>query len=419
MFIDYAKIYIKAGNGGNGCVSFHREKYVAAGGPDGGDGGNGGSIIFEVDTGMNTLVDFRYNKHYRAENGIDGQSRNRTGKRGEDLVIKVPQGTIIRDEASGNIIADMHNGGQKTVLRGGYGGKGNSNFATPTRQAPKFAFPGKKTVEYCVILELKTIADIGLIGFPNTGKSTLLSAVTAAKPKIADYYFTTLTPNLGMLQIHGQNFALADIPGLIEGASEGIGLGHEFLRHIERTRMLIHVIDVSGSEGRDPFEDYLCINGELESYSKLLAERPQIVAANKMDIDGARENFIDFKEKLEGLGVKVFPISAAGRQGLEELLEEAFTMLQQIPPQEPFDEEDALQETEKLSFDIEKSNGVYYVEGSLIERILENTNPTDTDSMRHFHQQMIKWGIIEALREKGAQDGDTVNMLGTEFDFVD
>jgi GTP-binding protein len=323
QFIDKARIVIKAGNGGDGHASFHREKYVAKGGPDGGDGGKGGDVIFVADEGKTTLLDFKYSRHFRAENGDKGRAAMQTGKNGEDTVIPVPVGTIVKEIQSGRIVADINKPGkQKTVLHGGRGGKGNARFATPTKQAPRFFQPGQKTAEYEVELELKIIADAGLIGLPNVGKSTILSVLTAARPKIANYHFTTLSPNLGVVKRYDKTFVLADIPGLIEGASEGAGLGHDFLRHIERTKMLVHVVDVSGSEGRDPLVDFIQINEELVRYSKRLGEVPQIVAANKMDIEGADEKFSTFEAAMKERGIKVFPVSAAAVSGFDTLIDE-------------------------------------------------------------------------------------------------
>ena len=324
QFVDKAKIVIKAGDGGDGCASFHREKFVMRGGPDGGDGGRGGSVVFLADPNMNTLLDFRFARHYRAERGENGRARMSSGKNGEDLVIRVPVGTLVRDAETGRIVADMNKPNRtRVVLHGGRGGRGNARFATPTRQSPRFAQPGQKTVEHEVELELKTIADVGLIGLPNVGKSTILSVLTSAKPKIANYHFTTLTPNLGVVKRYEKTFVLADIPGLIEGAAEGAGLGHDFLRHVERTRMLVHVVDISGCEGRDPMEDYLAIRSELRQYSERLAELPQLVAANKMDLTGAEDNLELFREELaeDGSDVQVFPVSAATVSGFDALLD--------------------------------------------------------------------------------------------------
>ena len=349
MFVDKAKIYVKAGDGGPGAVSFHREKYVARGGPDGGDGGRGGSVYFRVDKGKNTLIDFRYNRHFRAKNGEPGQGNRKTGKSGEDVYITVPLGTIVKDAKTGRILLDMCEEGDRLLFRGGAGGKGNANFATPTRQAPRFATPGVKCPEVELILELKTIADVGLVGMPNVGKSTLLSVLTAARPKIANYHFTTLAPNLGVAKVDDTDFVLADIPGLIEGAAEGAGLGHDFLRHIERTRMIVHVLDIAGSEGRDPVEDYRAINRELAAYSETLASLPQIIAANKTDIPGSEGNIERLKEALAGEDVEIYPISAATGQGLDPLLRAIVRKLLTLPPVQRFQEEELPQKSRRSS----------------------------------------------------------------------
>lgn len=419
MFVDKAKIYVKAGDGGPGAVSFHREKYIAKGGPDGGDGGRGGSIYFRVDKGKNTLIDFRYNRHFRAQNGEPGQGGRKTGKSGEDIYITVPQGTIVRDAKTGRILLDMYEEGDRLLFRGGAGGKGNSNFATPTRQAPRFATPGVKCQEVELILELKTIADVGLVGMPNVGKSTLLSVLTAARPKIANYHFTTLAPNLGVAKVDDTDFVLADIPGLIEGAAAGAGLGHDFLRHIERTRMIVHVLDISGSEGRDPLEDYRAINRELAEYNETLASLPQIVAANKTDIPGAEENLERLKEMLNGQDVEIYPISAAAMQGLDPLLRAIAKKLATLPPVQRFQEEELAQEEQTEKFTVEKVEDAFVVSGPLIDRLLDRTFVNDSESMRYFQQFLIKTGVIDALREAGAREGDAVVMGDWEFDFVE
>lgn len=421
QFIDRAKIVIKSGDGGDGCASFHREKYVAQGGPSGGDGGRGGDVIFVADPGLTTLIDFKFKRHFRAERGENGKAELSRGKDGEDLIIKVPVGTVVRDVETGAVIADMNKAGKtKTVLTGGRGGKGNARFATPTRQAPRFASPGAKTMEREVVLELKTIADVGLIGLPNVGKSTLLSVLTAAKPKIANYHFTTLTPNLGVVQRYEKSFVLADIPGLIEGASEGAGLGHEFLRHIERTRMLIHVVDVSGSEGRDPVEDYVSIRAELAAYSDKLISLPQIVAANKMDITGAEEGLELLKEYLEPLDVPIFPISAAAHQGLEQLLDATVRMLNTLPPVLEFEEEELeIKPQYEPGFAVTREDdGAFVVSGGDVQKILDTTDPNDETSMRRFQLLLQKSGIVQALKDAGATDGSTVRLGEWEFDFI-
>lgn len=423
MFVDVAKIFLKAGDGGNGSVSFRREKYVPLGGPDGGDGGDGGDIVFVVDSGMRTLLDFKYKKKHVANRGENGGGSNMYGRAGEDLIIKVPAGTVVKDPESNKIIADLTEIGQKAVIaKGGRGGRGNSKFATPTRQAPEFAEPGMPGEERWVTLELKLIADIGLIGFPNVGKSTILSMVTGAKPKIANYHFTTITPNLGVVDIPGiKSFVLADIPGLIEGAHEGVGLGIEFLRHVERTRLLIHVIDVSGIEGRDPIEDYNKINEELKLYNEKLSKKPQIVAANKTDITGADENFEKLKSEMDKRNVKIFKISAATNKGLRELMLYAGSLLDTL--QDTMDdeiEEWYVPEEKRFTYTIRRDeNGVYVIEGSFVDRLLLSANIYDTQSLRYFQRVIEKRGIVQKLREMGIQDGDLVRMNDFEFEFMD
>jgi GTP-binding protein len=422
MYVDKAKIYIKAGDGGPGCVSFRREKYVNAGGPDGGDGGKGGDIIFAADEGMRTLMDFCYRQKYAAQNGEGGRKKNMYGKSGGDLVIHVPPGTVIKDFETGRVAADIREG-SRVLLKGGQGGKGNARFATPTRQKPSFATSGRKTKGRYVLLELKSIADVGLIGFPSVGKSTLLAACTSARPKIAEYHFTTLSPNLGVVQVRDSSFIMADIPGLIEGAHEGSGLGLDFLRHIERTRMLIHVVDASCFEGRDIIEDYEAIRNELLSYSAKLSEKPEIVAANKMDVTGADENVKKLREYLLSKGLEVLEISAATGEGTKQLMERASETLAGLPVPVPdvpdgIIEEWALEREDK-GFDVVKQDGVYYVDGTLIQEILGKTNPNDVDSMRHFQKLLKDFGILKALRQEGVKTGDTVVLEGLEFDFVD
>ena len=420
-FVDRAKIVIKSGDGGDGCSSFHREKFVQRGGPDGGDGGNGGNVVLYADAGMNTLLDFKFARFYRAQNGESGRSKLQRGKNGDDLVIKVPVGTIVKDISSGKIIADMNVSGKtRIVLHGGRGGKGNARFATPTKQSPKFSQPGQKTLEHEIELELKTIADVGLIGLPNVGKSTILSVLTNAKPKIANYHFTTLTPNLGVVKRYDSSFVLADIPGLIEGAADGAGLGHDFLRHIERTRMLVHVLDISGSEGRNPVDDYRRINSELEKYSKRLAQLPQIIAANKMDITGADENLELLKKEVENDGVKVFPVSAAAVKGFDALLDEIIKTLAELPKVYEFEEEDMPERTKyEPGFEIAMDGDVFVVSGGSVDYILDTTYADDEISMRRFQQYLIKEGIIDALRKKGANETSTVRMGEWEFDFIE
>lgn len=420
QFVDKARIVVKAGNGGDGHASFHREKYVQQGGPDGGDGGRGGDLVFYADPHMSTLLDFKYQRFYRAENGEPGKAELSTGKNGKPLTIRVPVGTIVRDVESGAILADMSEANkERVILRGGRGGKGNAKFATPTHQAPRFAQPGIKTSEYEVELELKSIADVGLVGLPSVGKSTILSVLTAAKPKIAAYHFTTLSPNLGVASRHNRSFVLADIPGLIEGAAEGAGLGHDFLRHIERTRMLVHVVDIAGSEMRDPIEDFQKINDELVKFSPMLGEIPQLVAANKTDLPESEENLARFKEAYPD--VEVFPVSAVTVQGFESLLDRIVQVLDTLPPVLRY-EETELAETSSYEsgFHIERGDdGVFDVSGGEVEKLLDSTDPDDDLSMRRFQQMLVKNGIIAALREMGAKDGDSIRLGEWEFDFLD
>lgn len=420
-FVDKVHIFIKAGDGGDGCSSFHREKYVNRGGPDGGDGGTGGSVWFYADDNVSNLLEFRFSKHFRAERGENGRAKLQTGRNGADIRIGVPVGTRVRDVETGKIIADVSASGyEKCVLKGGRGGKGNARYATPTKQAPKYASPGRKLKEYEVELELLTVADVGLVGLPNVGKSTLLSVVTSARPKIANYHFTTLTPNLGVVKRYDESFVLADIPGLIEGAAEGAGLGRSFLRHIERTRMLVHVIDVSGSEDRDPIEDYYTIRSELYDYSPALHALPQFVAANKMDIPGAEENLERLKAELAEDGVPIFPISAAGLVGLEPLLDALFEKLRGLPKSRVFEEEDLIQEPQyEKGFEISFDGGVYTVTGGVVDYILDTTNSDDEVSMRRFQQLLVSEGIVDALRKKGAAEGSTIRLGEWEFDFVE
>ena len=428
MFIDKAKIFVKSGDGGNGCVSFRREKYVPLGGPDGGDGGKGGSVIFEDDPGLTTLLDFKYKKKFVAEAGGKGEGSKCYGKDGDDLHVKVPMGTIIRDFESNKIIADLSHKDDVFVLaKGGKGGKGNCKFCTPTRQAPHFAEPGMPGEERWITLELKLLADVGLVGFPNVGKSTFLSTVTAAKPKIANYHFTTLKPNLGVVKAEGINaFVMADIPGIIEGAAEGVGLGLDFLRHIERTRLLIHVVDISGIEGRDPFEDFVKINEELKKYSVKLWDRPQIVVANKADMLYDEEVYEDFKKKVNELGFdKVYKMSAATKSGVDEIIKEAGRMLTEIPitDLEISEEERFVQEEKRFTYDVsvedgEEGNKVYVVYGSFVDRLLNSVNIHDADSLRYFHKVLRNKGVFDTLREMGIEDGDMVRLNDFEFEYV-
>lgn len=417
-FVDHAPFIAKAGNGGNGCVSFHREKFVQNGGPDGGDGGRGGDIVLLADVNMHTLLDFRFHSKYEAQNGGDGFSARRTGKKGDDLVIKVPVGTVVREKETGAVVADMYEAGRrKVLLQGGRGGWGNSHFATSTRQAPAFAKPGIKCERHEFELELKTIADVGLVGYPNVGKSTLLSVTTAAKPKIANYHFTTLMPNLGIVRRHGIDYVMADIPGLIEGASEGAGLGYEFLRHVERTRILLHVVDVSGSEGRDPVEDYDNICRELEKYGAL-NELPQLVVANKMDLPGAQENLEALKEHI-GDKAPVFAISAATSQGLDALLDALTEEITKLPPPVMFTEEEMLPDFLTTGFQVYVEDHVFVVDGPSAQQLLDSVNFDDEESVNWFHRTMRKSGMIDALRKAGANEGSTVRIGDMEFDFID
>ncbi|MCX7885591.1 MAG: GTPase ObgE [Caloramator sp.] len=421
MFVDVAKIFVKSGDGGNGAISFRREKYVPFGGPDGGDGGKGGDVVIKVDSNMRTLLDFKYKKKYEAERGENGGKSNMFGKDGKDLVIKVPAGTVIRDANTNKIIADLVENEQSVVVaKGGRGGRGNAKFATPTRQAPDFAEPGMPGEEKWINLELKLIADVGLIGFPNVGKSTILSMTTGAKPKIANYHFTTLTPNLGVVDLPGINsFVMADIPGLIEGAHEGTGLGIDFLRHIERTRLLIHVIDVSGIEGRDPIEDFEKINEELKLYSEKLASKPQIVAANKMDL-GNEENYEKLKAEMEKRNIKIFRISAAANQGLKELMLYAAQLLQTIPVEKEEIEDMYVEEEKRFTYDIERADdGAFVISGSFVDRLLQSVNIYDSESSKYFHKVLEKRGIIQQLRDMGIEEGDIVRMKDFEFEFIE
>ena len=420
-FVDQVKITVKAGNGGNGSASFHREKFVLNGGPDGGDGGHGGDVQFYADVNMHTLLDFRFRSKYTAENGGDGGANRCTGKRGENLLIKVPVGTVIRDAETDRVMADMDTPGEtRTLLKGGRGGWGNQHFATPTRQAPNFAKPGVKTEVHTLRLELKTIADVGLIGYPNVGKSSILSVVTSARPKVGNYHFTTLTPNLGIVRRFGQDIVLADIPGLIEGAADGAGLGHDFLRHVERTRLLLHVVDVSGSEGRDPVDDLDQINDELSRYGEL-GDRPQIIVCNKMDLPGAAENLKRIQALGEGMGCPVFAVSAATHEGFDALLDETARQLETLPPIRHFQEEEAPEEEKPDdAFEVVRDeDGVFEVLGPGMERILDSVNFDDTESMNWFHRTLKRIGVIDALRAEGAGEGSMVRIGEMEFDFVE
>ncbi len=422
MFKDTSKIFIQAGKGGDGAVTFHREKYVAAGGPDGGDGGNGGNVIALADKDISTLIDFRYKKKYCAQDGANGRDGNRSGKNGEDLIIKFPCGTVIRDSETGKVICDLKLDGDRFVIaKGGSGGWGNSHFATATRQTPKFAKSGLPGDEREITLELKLIADVGLLGFPNVGKSTFLSVVSDARPKIANYHFTTLVPNLGVVKMgEGKSFVIADIPGIIEGAHEGVGLGHDFLRHVERTRVLLHFVDVSGCEGRDPIEDVRTINNELKNYSEKLAEKPQVIVANKMDIPSFEENFKKFKETMEEDGYTVMAISAATHKGVEDVINYVSRLLSNLPEDEEddYDYLDLDEERKTDNIEIIIEDGVYIVEGMYVRKIVGSTNFDDYESLQYFQRALRKSGIIEMLEEKGIKEGDTVHMYGIEFDYI-
>jgi GTP-binding protein len=424
MFVDQARIKIKAGDGGDGAVSFHREKYVAAGGPDGGDGGRGGDVVFQVDDNFSTLIDFRYKRKYVAERGENGSGRNCTGKSAPPLIVKVPRGTVIRDAVSGRIMADMSTDEPKVLARGGQGGRGNVHFATSTRQIPKFAKPGYPGEAFEVTLELKLLADVGLVGYPNVGKSTLISVVSAAKPKIANYHFTTLTPVLGVVRVDEEkSFVMADIPGLIEGAGDGVGLGHEFLRHVERCRLIVHVLDVSGMEGRDPKEDFETINRELAKFNEELAQRPQIVAANKCDM-ASEEQIAELRSFIEAKGIPFYCISAATTQGTAELIGKVAEVLDTLPPIKEYEPEPIPQEEldEMLGvdkkFEVTVEDGVYYVEAPWIQPIMRTVDPEDYSSLQYFQRVLINSGIIAKLEEMGINEGDTVDLEGFEFDFV-
>ncbi len=420
-FIDKARISVKAGNGGNGCVSFHREKYIAAGGPDGGDGGAGGHIILQVDDNLSTLMDFRYKRKYTAENGVDGMGQRKSGRDGKSLTIRVPRGTLVRDLETGEIIQDMSGDEPFVLCRGGKGGWGNTHFATPTRQTPRFAKSGLPGEGMEVTLELKLLADVGLVGFPNVGKSTLLSVVSRANPKIANYHFTTLYPNLGVVYVDdGVSFVMADIPGIIEGASEGAGLGHEFLRHIDRCRLLVHVVDVSGSEGRDPVADFDAINQELKQYSPELASRPQIVAANKADIMSDDSLLSALREHVEALGFPLFTISAAAHQGTRELVFAVANKLKELPPVAVYAPE-YVKRPPKVDIsqplEITVEDGVYLVEGPWLQRLIANTNFGDYESRNWFDRMLRESGLFDRLEAMGIRDGDLVSLYNLEFEY--
>ena len=422
MFIDKAKIKIRAGNGGNGAVAFHREKYIASGGPDGGDGGKGGDVVFMVDDNLSTLADFRYKRKYCAKNGNDGQGSRKNGRKGEDLIIRVPRGTVIRECESGAVMADMSSDESFVAAKGGKGGWGNSHFATSTRQTPRFAKDGMPGEEWEVTLELKLLADVGLLGFPNVGKSSFISVVSQAKPIIADYHFTTIMPVLGVVSMgEGSSFVIADIPGLIEGASEGVGLGHEFLRHVERCRMLLHIVDVAGSEGRDPVEDFEKINLELKRFNPELADRPQIVAGNKIDLatDEQREHFKDY---IESKGLEYFEMCAPILEGTKEVINAVAAKLATLPAVKKYESEEipleVIMKKKNTGFEIVVDDGIYYIEAPWLVPIINKTDMNDYESLQYFQRVLTSSGIIDALREKGIEEGDTVNIYDLEFDFV-
>ncbi|MFC0188026.1 GTPase ObgE [Fictibacillus aquaticus] len=429
MFVDQVKVYVKGGDGGNGMVAFRREKYVPDGGPAGGDGGKGADVIFEVEEGLRTLMDFRFTRHFKAQRGEHGMSKGMHGRKAEDMIVKVPPGTIVTDAETGQVIADLVHHKQRAVIaKGGRGGRGNTRFATPANPAPEIAEKGEPGIERDIVMELKVLADVGLVGFPSVGKSTLLSVVSSAKPKIAAYHFTTITPNLGVVAVdEGRSFVMADLPGLIEGAHEGVGLGHQFLRHIERTRVILHVIDMSGMEGRDPYEDYCKINDELRQYNMRLTERPQIIVANKMDLPDAEENLQAFKEKV-GDEALVFPISAVTRQGLKEVLYATADLLK-VTPEFPMIHEEKEEGSHRVIFKHEKeesgfyitrdSDGTFVINGPKIEKLFKMTDFTRDETVKRFARQLRSLGVDEALRAKGAEHGDSVRILKYEFEFVE
>ena len=424
MFTDYTKIIVKSGDGGNGAITFRREKYVAAGGPDGGDGGKGGDVYFVVDPDQNTLINFRYNKKYKAQNGENGSGNRCFGKSGDDLYIKVPRGTVIKDSETGKVIADLSEEGQcELIFPGGRGGKGNSHFATATRQAPHFAQSGEKGIEKEIILELKLIADVGLVGFPNVGKSTILSRVTSARPKIADYHFTTLEPNLGVVKTeYGDSFVIADIPGIIEGASQGVGLGLKFLRHIERTRLLLHVIDVSGSENRIPVEDFKTINEELRKYSEKLASRKQIIVANKIDSMQNEDLYKDLEKLAKKEKIEIFKVSAATGEGLKELFNYVSKVIKELPKEDILDGEDRVVytlEEDRDEFEIVRENGEFIVKGPAVDRLMGRVNLEDNESLYYFQKTLRNLGIDDALKAAGVEEGDTVRFNDWEFAWYD
>jgi GTP-binding protein len=433
MFVDKAKIFVKGGDGGDGIISFRREKYVENGGPAGGDGGNGGDLIFQVDEGLRTLMDFRYQKHFKAERGVRGKVKGMHGASADDTIVRIPPGTVIIDDDTGEIIADMTRHGQKVVVaKGGRGGRGNIRFATPTNPAPYISENGEEGQERWIVLELKVMADVGLVGFPSVGKSTLLSIVSGAKPKIGAYHFTTITPNLGVVDVgDSRSFVMADLPGLIEGAHEGVGLGHEFLRHVERTRVIIHVVDMAASEGRDPFDDWMKINAELALYNANLADRPQIIAANKMDMPEAEEQLVLFKQRLaeleEGKKHEIVPISSLTKQGIQELLYKTADLLDSIQVEaaeaEPAEQAErkvyTMNKKEEITFTIRREDEIYVVESEGIERMMKRMNLNSYDAVMRFARTMRKLGVDEALRKKGAKDGDMIRVNDFAFEFFE
>jgi len=431
MFVDKAKIYVKGGDGGDGLVSFRREKYVPEGGPAGGDGGNGGNVVFRVDEGLRTLVDFRYQKHFKASRGEKGKTKSQHGANAEPMIVRVPPGTVVVDDDTNDVIADLTRHGQEVVIaKGGRGGRGNTRFATANNPAPEIAEKGEEGVERWVVLELKVMADVGLVGFPSVGKSTMLSVVSGARPKIGAYHFTTITPNLGVVDVgDGRSFVMADLPGLIEGASQGVGLGHEFLRHVERTRIIVHVVDMSASEMRDPFDDWLKINEEMKLYNAKLEERPQIIAANKMDIPEAHEHLAAFKQQLAAMGIDVdiYPISAATREGVQELIYKVADLLESIPETHATEEIADIEERKvyrlekgaDTEFTIRRDNEAFIVEGEAIERLFKRTNFNTYDGAMRFGRILRKMGIDKELRKRGATDGQIVRICDFEFEFVE
>ncbi|WP_426448661.1 GTPase ObgE [Paenibacillus sp. S-38] len=431
MFVDKAKIYVKGGDGGDGLVAFRREKYVPEGGPAGGDGGDGGDVIFRVDEGLRTLVDFRYQKHFKAERGEKGRNKSQHGANADDMIVRVPPGTVVVDDDTQEIIADLTKHGQEVVIaKGGRGGRGNTRFATTNNTAPEIAENGEEGVERWVVLELKVMADVGLVGFPSVGKSTLLSVVSGARPKIGAYHFTTLTPNLGVVDVgDGRSFVMADLPGLIEGAHEGVGLGHEFLRHIERTRIILHVVDMAGTEGRDPFDDWEKINDELRLYNAKLEERPQIIAANKMDLPEAEENLAEFRRRLAETGkdYAVYGISAVAKSGVQELLYKVMDLLESIPETPVVEELPEIMERkvyrleadEDQDFTIRRDNEAFVVDSPSIEKLIKRTNFSTHESVMRFARILRKRGIDKALRDRGAKDGQTIRIGDFEFEFVE